>query len=61
MIGCKSNPQSCTKEDLQMKNYFRKVADYKINSNNSVVFLYTNNKGAEKELRESTSLQNSLK
>ena len=61
MIGCKSNPQSSTKEDLQMKNYFRKVAHYKINSNKSVAFLYTNNKWAEKELRESTSLQNSHK
>jgi hypothetical protein len=30
------------------------VAGYKINSNKSVVFLYTKNKQAEKEIREMT-------
>jgi hypothetical protein len=30
------------------------VARYKINSNKSVAFLYTNNKQAEKEIRETT-------
>jgi hypothetical protein len=30
------------------------VAGYKINSNKSVVFLYTNDKWAEKEIREIT-------
>jgi hypothetical protein len=30
------------------------VAAYKINSNKSVAFLYTNDKQAEKEIRETT-------
>jgi hypothetical protein len=30
------------------------VAGYKINSNKSVAFLYTNGKQAEKEIRETT-------
>jgi hypothetical protein len=30
------------------------VAGYKINSNKSMAFLYTNNKQAEKEIRETT-------
>jgi hypothetical protein len=37
-------------------NNFSKVAGYKINSNKSVAFLYTNDKQAEKEIRETTPL-----
>jgi hypothetical protein len=33
---------------------FSKVAEYKINSNKSVAFLYSKDKQAEKETREST-------
>jgi len=33
-------------------NNFSKLAGYKINSNKSVVFLYTKEKQAEKEIRE---------
>ena len=33
---------------------FSKVAGYKIKSNKSVAFLYTNDKRAEKEIRETT-------
>jgi len=39
---------------LQLINNFSKVARYQINSNNSVAFLYTNDKQAEKEIRETT-------
>jgi hypothetical protein len=35
-------------------NNFSKVAGYKINSNKSVTFLYTNDKQSEKENRETT-------
>ena len=35
-------------------NNFSKVAEYKINSNKSVAFLYTNDKQGEKEIRETT-------
>jgi hypothetical protein len=35
-----------------MINNFSKVAGYKINSNKSVAFLYTKDKQAEKEIRE---------
>ena len=35
-------------------NNFRKLAGYKINSNTSVAFLYTNDKWSEKEIRETT-------
>jgi hypothetical protein len=36
-------------------NGFSEVARYKINSNKSLTFLYTKNKQAKKEIRETTS------
>jgi hypothetical protein len=52
MIVCISDPKNSTRELLQLINNFSKVAGYKINSNKPVAFLYTNNKQAEKEIRE---------
>jgi hypothetical protein len=52
MIVYISDPKNSTRELLQLINNFRKVAGYKINSNKSVAFLYTKNKQAEKEIRE---------
>jgi predicted transcriptional regulator len=49
-----SDPKYSTRELLQLKNNFSKVAGYKINSNKSVAFLYINDKQAEKEIRETT-------
>ena len=43
-----------TRELLQMINNFGKVARYKINSNKSVASLYTYDKWAEKDIRETT-------
>jgi hypothetical protein len=37
-----------------MTNNFSKVAGYKINTNKSVPFLYTKDKQAEKEIRDTT-------
>ena len=59
MIICISNPQNSMRE-LELINNFSKVAGYKINSNKSVAFLYTNDKQAEKENRKNT-LHNSHK
>jgi hypothetical protein len=39
---------------LNLIKNFSKVAGYKINSNKSEVFLYSNDKQAEKEIRETT-------
>ena len=52
MIVYISNPKNSTRELLQLINNFSKVARYKINSNKSVAFLYTKDKQAEKEIRE---------
>jgi hypothetical protein len=54
MIAYVSNPKNSTKEPLNQKNSFIAVAGYKINSNKSVAFLYTKDKQAEEEIRETT-------
>ena len=41
---------------LQLINNFSKVVGYKIYSNKSVAFLYSKDKQAEKEIRETTPL-----
>ena len=54
MIVYLSDPKNSSREFLQLINNFSKVAGYKIKSNKSVVFLYSNNKKAENESREIT-------
>jgi len=49
-----SDPKISTRELLQLINNFNKVARCKTNLNKSVAFLYTNDKEAEKEIRETT-------
>ena len=49
-----SDPKNSTRELLNLINNFSKLAGYKINSNKSVVFLYSKDKQAEKEIREIT-------
>jgi hypothetical protein len=55
MIVYLSDPKNSTIELLKLINNFSKMAGYKINSNNSVAFLYSKNKQAEKEIREMMS------
>ena len=47
-----SDPKNSTRELLNLINSFNQVAGYKINSHKSMAFLYTKNKQAEKEIRE---------
>jgi len=54
MIVYLSDPKSSTRELLKPTNKFSNLAGYKINSNKSVAFLYTKEKQAEKEIRETT-------
>jgi hypothetical protein len=49
-----SDHKISTREFLNLINSFTEVAGYKINSNKSVAFLYTKDKQAEKEIRETT-------
>jgi hypothetical protein len=54
MIVYISDPKNSTRELLNLINRFNEVAGYKINSNKSMVFLYTKEKQAEREIRETT-------
>jgi hypothetical protein len=54
MIVYLSDPIYFTREHLNLINSFSAVAGYKINSNKSMAFLYTKDKQAEKEIRETT-------
>jgi hypothetical protein len=55
MIVYISDPKNSTRGLLNLINSFSEVAGYKINSNKSMAFLYTKDKQAEKEIRETTS------
>jgi hypothetical protein len=54
MIVYISDPKNSTGELLNLINSFSAIAGYKINSNQSVAFLYIKDKQAEKEIRERT-------
>ena len=54
MIVYISDPKNSTRELRNLLNSFNEVAGYKINSDKPMAFLYTKNKQAEKEIRETT-------
>ena len=51
MILCIENPKDSTRKLLQLINEYSKVAGYKINTQKSLAFLYTNEK-IEREIKE---------
>ena len=51
MILYIKNPKDSTQKLLDLINEFSKVAGYKINIQNSVTFLYTNNEISERECK----------
>ena len=52
MILYIENPKDATRKLLELINEFGKVAGYKINTQTSCSFLYTNNKRSEREIKE---------
>ena len=52
MILYIENPKDSTRKLLQLTNEYSKVAGYKINTQKSLAFLYTNNEKIEKEIKE---------
>ena len=52
MILYMENPIDSTKKLLDLINEFGKTAGYKVNTQKSKAFLYTNNETAEKEIRK---------
>ena len=52
MILYIENPKESTRKLLELINEYSKVAGYKINTQKSLTFLYTNNKKIEREIKE---------
>ena len=52
MILYIENPKDCTRKLLKLINEYSKAAGYKINTQKSLAFLYTNNEKVEKEMKE---------
>ena len=52
MILYKENPKDSTRKLLELINEYSKVAGYKINTQKSLAFLYTNNEKIEREIKE---------
>ena len=52
MIFYIENPKDATKKLLELISEYSKVAGYKINTQKSVAFLYTNNEPIETEIRK---------
>ena len=50
---CIQNPKDNIRKFLELISEFRKVAGYKINTQKSLAFLYTNNEKSEREIKES--------
>ena len=52
MILCIENPKDATRKLLELVNEYSKIAGYKINTQKSLAFLYTNNEKTEREIKE---------
>ena len=52
MILYIENPKDSTRKLLELINEYSKVAGYKINTQKSLAFLYTNNEKVKKEIKE---------
>ena len=52
MIPYTENPEDTTRKLLELINEYNKVAGYKVNTQKSFAFLYTNNEKTEREIKE---------
>ena len=53
MILYIENPKDTIRKFLELISEFSKVSGYKVNTQKSLAFLYTNNKNSEREIKES--------
>ena len=53
MILCIENPKDSIRKLLELVSEFSKAAGYKINTQKSLAFLYTNNEISERKIKES--------
>ena len=61
MILYIENPKESTRKLLELINECSKVAGYKINTQKSLAFLYTNNEKIEREIRETIKFTIAMK
>ena len=54
MILYIENPKDCTRKLLDLINEYSKIAGYKISTEKSLAFLYTNNEKTEREIKETS-------
>ena len=52
MILYIENPKDTTRKLLELINEYSKTSGYKINTQKSLAFLYTNNEKTEREIKE---------
>ena len=61
MILYIENPKDSTRKLLDLINEYSKVAGYKINTEKSVAFLYTNNEKTERKIKETIPFTTAMK
>ena len=61
MILCIENPKVSSGKLLELINDYSKVADYKINTQKSLAFLYINNEKIEREIKETIPFTKRIK
>ena len=61
MILYIENPKDFTRQLLELINEYSKVAGYKIKTQKSLAFLYTNNEKTEREIKETTPFTIAMK
>ena len=61
MILYIENPKYSTRKLLELINEYSKVAGYKINTQKSLEFLYTNNERTEREIKETIPFTSAMK
>ena len=61
MILCIENPKDSTRKLLELINEYSKLVGYKINTQKSFAFLYTNNEKTEREIKKTISFTIAMK
>ena len=61
MILYIENPKNTTRKLLELINEYSEVAGYKINTQKSRAFLYTNNEKTKREIKETISFTIAMK
>ena len=61
MILYIENPKDSTRKLLELINEYSKVAEYKINTQKSIAFLYTNNEKIERQIKETIPITVAMK